>query len=233
MTTQNTAKYAGRSDEPIALVDQIRQLYSDQLSLLESKEKANLDVTSPLPAWLRSAMSQANKERVSLDSAPGLSDGDELIQLSPFTSTKDARVAQDVARLMDVLSDDPSVCIASMGKMHLAFTGFPPEQPESWEEVARQHFQKVNRQWPYWLHFLAPTFKNYANLTALLCDLLTHKKVAGRNQVLLNRDDLYANLKRLVMASLNLQEIWCVSMERRWHHSHQVVDMLRQCVKRG
>lgn len=178
-------------------------------------------------------MSKTKIHRVRRDPAPGLSGGDELIQLSPFTSTKDARVAQDVARLMGALSDESSVCIASMGKMHLSFTGFPLEQPASWEEAAREHFQNVNRQWPYWLHFLAPTFKNYANLTALLCDPLAHKRVAGKTHVLLKRDDLYTNLRRLVMASLNLQEIWGVSMERRWHHSHQVVEMLRQCVMRG
>gem|GEM_PF-6984361 len=233
MTTQNTATYADRSDEPTALVDLIRHFYTDQLRLLESKETASLDVTSLLPSWLRTAMSKENIQRVSLGPDLRLSDGGELIQLCPFTPSKDARVAQDVSRLMGALSDEPSVCIASMGKMQLAFTGFPPEQRESWEEVAREHFQKVNRQWPFWLHFLAPTFKNYANLTALLCDPLAHKKVAGRNHVILKRDDLYADLRRLVMASLNLQEIWGVPMERRWHHSHQVVEMLRQCVMRG
>lgn len=233
MTTLNTAMHADRSDEPIALVDLIREFYTDQLRSLESAEQANCDMTSSLPGWLRTAVSKENMLRANSDPAPGLAEGTEQIQLSLYAPSMDARATQDVTHLMGVLSDEPSVCVASMGSMHLTFRDFRSEQRERWEEVARQHFQKVNCQWPYWLHFLKPTFKNYANLTALLCEPLAYKQVAGKSHAIMNRDDLYAELKRLVLASLNLQEIWGVSMERRWHHSRQVVEMLRQCVMRG
>lgn len=233
MTIQNTATHADRSDVPIALIDLIHQFYTNQLRLLESAEQANCDMTSSLPGWLKTAMSKEKKRRANSDPAPGLSEGAEQIQLSLYAPSMDVRAAQDVTRLMDVLSDEPSVCVASMGSMHLVFKDFRSEQRERWEEVAREHFQKVNRQWPYWLHFLKPTFKNYANLTALLCEPLAYRQVAGKSHAIMNRDDLYAELRRLVLASLNLQEIWGVSMERRWHHSRQVVEMLRQCVMRG
>ena len=114
--------------------------------------------------------------------------------------------------------------------MHLKFMGLPSAQRESWEDVAREHFQEVNRQWPYWLHFLEPTFKNYTYLTSLLCEPLARRQANGKILVLLNREDFYAEIIRLVMASLTLQEIWQIPIDRRRAHSLRVLEVLRECL---
>ncbi|GAB3497650.1 hypothetical protein GCM10027399_21890 [Curvibacter fontanus] len=221
---------AERSDEPIPLVDLICQFYMDRLKLLGSAEQANRDVTGSLPGWLRTAIRKENMLREKSDPISELPECAELIQLFPYAPSMDARAAQDVIRLMDALSDEPSVCIGSMGRMHLKFMGLPSAQRESWEDVAREHFQEVNRQWPYWLHFLEPTFKNYTYLTSLLCEPLARRQANGKILVLLNREDFYAEIIRLVMASLTLQEIWQIPIDRRRAHSLRVLEVLRECL---
>lgn len=232
MSILNATNHYGGSDEPIGLLDLVSQFYTDQLRAMDIYGKGVIDIASTKLGWLRASMTGENNLQVSPDLDLRLSADDEIIQLFPFASEKDTQVAKDVAHLMGSLSDVPAVSIAAMGRMHLSFRGFPLQKPETWEEVSREHFQNVNRHWPYWLHFLVPNFKNYANLTALLCSPLRHKQVAGRKHVLLNQDDFFANLKRLITASLNLQTICNVPMKRRWHHRDQVVAMLDQCLVR-
>lgn len=132
--------------------------------------------------------------------------------------------------LMSDLSDNPILSDTLMGKMHLSFEGLPPDQRDGWEKEARKHFQEITRLWPYWVHFLAPTFKNYAYLTSLSCEPLVHRRVDGKVLVLLNREDFCAEMMRFAMASLTLQEIWQIPMVKRRAHSLQVLQVLRECL---
>lgn len=132
--------------------------------------------------------------------------------------------------LMSDFSDNPILSDTLMGKMHLSFEGLPADQPDGWEKEARRHFQEITRLWPYWLHFLKPTFKNYTYLTSLLCEPLARRQANGKILVLLNREHFYAEMMRLVMACLRLQEIWQIRMDKRRAHSLQVLEVLRECL---
>lgn len=230
MSSQNPPLHPGSSTRPTDLFDLIRDFYTDQLSRMATKKLGIFGLGESLPEWLVASIRMGDLPTLLPKHGASEPKDPAKIRLCPYARPAGYRVAEAASRLMRDLSDDPTSCDTSMGKMHLSFEGLPSDQRYGWEREARRHFQEITSLWPYWLHFLEPTCKNYMYLTSLLCEPLAHRWASGKILVLLNRENFYAEIIRLVMASLTLQEIWQIPIHKRRVHSLRVLEVLRECL---
>lgn len=78
------------------------------------------------------------------------------------------RIGAAVDQLMS-LSDSIDSCIAHRSSLRLTFPGYKDDPREIGQipEIGR-FVQSITRQWPYWLHFLAPDVDNLGVLLTLV-----------------------------------------------------------------
>ena len=98
----------------------------------------------------------------------------QKITLSPrhFLITRkeimNGQVGPVVQRLMD-LTDTPLACAQHTSRLRLAFVGYHKDKQEVGQiRAIAAFFQKVNEQWPYWMHFLDPQPDDIATLLSLI-----------------------------------------------------------------
>jgi hypothetical protein len=73
-----------------------------------------------------------------------------------------------VSELM-ALSDSHEAVLANASRYTLRFEGLGKDRREIYEiPAARNFFCAVHTQWPYWMHFLAPTPENFALVLLML-----------------------------------------------------------------
>ena len=94
------------------------------------------------------------------------------LQPRHFTITRKevlgGRVGPVVQRLMD-LTDTPLACAQQTSRLKLSFVGYQQEKQELGQvRSIAEFFQKVNAQWPYWMHFLDPQPDDIATLLSLI-----------------------------------------------------------------
>lgn len=171
------------------------------------------------PAWSEQVAAHASAQwRAPLQSRPA--DAPPLTLHAPLGVSLPAAIvaAHEIDGLMERLSEQPAAATALAARMALQVAAVRHDpRPAAQIPEVRLHFALVNAQWPYWLHFLAPTRGNYR----LLLDLLAPS----------SPDELLAQLRRMAGAAVALQSFLGLSRPSAHEHADLCLKALHQALQ--
>jgi hypothetical protein len=219
-----------QASKPHPLLDMLSFTYRDRLEMLENQR---VESGESQPAWnLRVLTRPAAALLQPPVNSPAGRPGRQLI-LSPRKGPANRRAAAEIDRLMTELSDLPEHVENLMGTMNLCIVGAPADEAVYSLPDFLDHFAAVNAQWPYWLHFLAPSKENMTLLILMLSRSKTFVKGSETARIRtaeMSMDEIFRHLKQLVLASVNLQQASGIPTARCREHSRQVLKAIGQAL---
>lgn len=127
---------------------------------------AHKEPPAPRPDWPAMTASDATSISHALPSIKGV----PVVVISQ-KEVASGQTGDTLARLM-AFSDTPENVRKFAGRLYVIISGYEQDpRPLLQIDQVRHFIRLVTREWPYWLHFLAPDLDGLANVLLLLMDV--------------------------------------------------------------